>query len=98
VADDQSEVLLTAVYQEVHGNMTNTYVRLKGLEPGSLYKEVSTGQLYPADALMEAGMPLPMPKEECCIYIPFDKRILVFFGNLIFLISEVYECPVNRGA
>lgn len=64
VADDRSEVLFTAIYQEVHGNMTNTYIRLKGLEPGSLYKDAITGLLYPADALMEMGIPLPMPKEE----------------------------------
>jgi alpha-galactosidase len=44
--------------------MTSTYIRLKGLEPGSLYKDESSGCIYPADALMETGMPLPMPKEE----------------------------------
>ena len=64
VADDRSELLLSAVYQEVHGNMTSTYIRLKGLEPGSFYKDLSRGQIYPADTLMEMGMPLPMPKEE----------------------------------
>lgn len=64
VAPDRSQLLLTAVYQEVHGNMTSTYIRLKGLEPGSLYKDQSSGCMYPADALMEMGMPLPMPKEE----------------------------------
>ena len=64
VAADRSQVLFTAVYQEIHGNMTNTYIRLRGLEPGSLYRDASTGRSYPADALMETGLPMPIPNEE----------------------------------
>ena len=39
--------------------MPTTYIRLKGLTPGSLYEEQKSKKVYGADALMEAGIPLP---------------------------------------
>ena len=60
VAKDQSQALVSAVFQQVHGAPLCTYVRLKGLKSGAFYKDEATGKLYPADALMEAGYPLPV--------------------------------------
>ena len=59
ISKDQSQVLLYAVMLEVHGNMTVDYVKLKGLKSGCMYREQVSGRLYSADALMEAGIPLP---------------------------------------
>jgi alpha-galactosidase len=75
VADDQSEVLLTAVFQEIHGNMTNTFIRFRGLQPGSIYQDDLTRQKYPADALMETGIPLPMPDGEYAAFTLHLKKI-----------------------
>lgn len=60
VSEDKSEALFNAVVLHVHGNMTVNYVRLKGLKEGCMYKEESSGNVYAADALMEAGIPLPV--------------------------------------
>lgn len=60
VAQDRSEALLNVVMLEIHGNMTPVYVRMKGLEEGAFYREEKSGRLYPAEALMEAGYPMPL--------------------------------------
>ena len=60
VAQDQSELLLNVVMLETHGNMTQTYVRLKGLKKDAFYREERSGCIYPADALMEVGCPMPL--------------------------------------
>lgn len=60
VSKDQSEALLNVVMLEIHGNMTPVYVRLKGLEKGAFYREEKSGCLYPAEALMEVGYPMPL--------------------------------------
>lgn len=31
-----------------------------GLKPGSIYRDKETGKEYPADGLMETGMPMPI--------------------------------------
>lgn len=58
VSEDKKEVLFHAVQTEVHGNMAPVYVPLKGLEEGTVYREEQTGATYPADILMEVGLPL----------------------------------------
>ena len=60
VSEDRSEALLNAVNLEIHGNRPVTYIRLRGLEPGAFYED-ENGKVYPADALMQAGIPMPMP-------------------------------------
>lgn len=60
VAEDGSEALLNVIMQDIHGNMTVDYVRLQGLIPGRMYRSEESGRLYPADALMETGMPIPV--------------------------------------
>lgn len=64
VSEDRTQVLLCAVMLEVHGNMTVDYVKLKGLKSGCMYREHVSGRLYPADALMETGLPLPVANGE----------------------------------
>ena len=60
VSEDRREALVNVVMLEIHGNMTVNYVKLKGLCNGSCYKDGRTGKVYPADALMEVGIPMPI--------------------------------------
>ena len=60
VSEDGKEALLNAVVLKVHGNMIVNYVRLKGLTRHCMYREEKSGMLYASDALMEAGIPLPV--------------------------------------
>ena len=60
VSKDQTEVLLNVVMLEIHGNMTNNYVKLKGLKSGCMYQNEETKKVYPADALMDMGLPMPV--------------------------------------
>lgn len=60
VSEDGKEALVTAVLQEMHGNMTIPYICLRGLTPGAFYRDDDTGKVYPADALMESGWPVPV--------------------------------------
>ena len=69
VSADQSEALMTAVTLEVHGNMAASYIRPKGLKAGCFYREERSGKIYPADALMDTGMPLPLEKGEYHAYV-----------------------------
>ena len=63
-AEDASEALITAVCLAVHGNMTVNYVRLRGLKKDCFYKDEATGQVYPANALMQIGLPIPVEMGE----------------------------------
>lgn len=65
VSEDQSEALLSAVQQQIHGSSLCTYIRLRGLREDAFYQEASTGKVYPANALMEAGFPLPVEMGAC---------------------------------
>ena len=56
-----SEALLNVVNLEIHGNRPVTYVRMRGLKPGALYRDEENGRVYPSDALMETGLPMPVP-------------------------------------
>ena len=60
LSEDGSEALVSVVMQEIHGNMTANYVRLKGLISGRSYQDQESGNIYDADALMEVGIPLPL--------------------------------------
>lgn len=68
IAKDQSEFLLSVVCLEIHGNMTTTYLRLKGLKKNQWYQEQSSKKIYPAQALMEAGLPIPVQLGEYQAY------------------------------
>ena len=63
VSKDGTETLVSAVAQEMHGYMTIPYLKLRGLIPGAMYRDQVTGKVYPADALMDMGLPI-MPVKE----------------------------------
>ena len=58
VSRDGKEALLNVVNLEIHGNRPVSYVRLNGLQKGASYIDEATGKVYPADMLMQAGMPV----------------------------------------
>ena len=59
VSKDRSEALFNYVNLQLHANRHITYIRLRGLEPGAIYRDKDSGKEYPADALMQAGLPMP---------------------------------------
>ena len=63
-AEDASEALISVVCLEVHGNMTVNYVRLRGLKKDCFYRDEATGTVYPANALMQIGLPVPVEMGE----------------------------------
>lgn len=75
ISEDASEVLVNAVMLEVHGNMTVNYIRLKGLTAGCMYQEEKSGKIYPSDALMETGIPLPVEMGEYHAYQMYFTRL-----------------------
>lgn len=64
ISEDKKEVLFYMVQLEIHGNMPPIYIQLKGLEKGAAYKEETTNVLYPADILMEIGLPFQSDLQE----------------------------------
>ena len=64
VSKDRKEVLMCAVAQEIHGYMLIPYVKFRGLKHGAMYRDQETGKVYPADALMDMGLPILPSKEE----------------------------------
>ena len=72
VSEDGSEALVFAVLQEVHGNMLPVYIFPRGLKSGILYRDEESGRIYPSDALMSAGLPLPQglgESESVCLHL-----------------------------
>ena len=59
-AQDGSEILMSSVVLRIHGNRTPIYIHLRGLTKGAMYKDSRSGKIYPADALMDTGLPLPV--------------------------------------
>ena len=64
VSPDGTEALLNVVNLEIHGNRPTTYIRLRGLISGAFYRDENSGLTYPADALMQCGLPMPVPAGE----------------------------------
>ena len=54
--------------QEIHGNMTVNYVKMRGLQPDAWYEESASKKRYTGIALMEAGLPLPVETGEYQAY------------------------------
>lgn len=73
ISEDGSEALVSVVMQEIHGNMTADYVRLKGLTSGRSYQDQESGNIYDTDALMEVGIPLPQRVGEYQAYQYYFK-------------------------
>ena len=61
VSEDGSEALVCAVVTRVDGYAKANYVVPRGLTPGATYRMVSNGTEFPADALMDMGLPLTVP-------------------------------------
>jgi len=75
VSENRAQVLLNVVMLEIHGNMTVSYVKLKGLEPDAVYEDAKTGKCYFGSALMEAGIPMPVAMGEYLAYqIEWNKK------------------------
>lgn len=68
VSKGKDRVLVHVVMLENHGNMTVSYVRLRGLLPDVVYEEVKSRQRYYGSALMEAGIPMPVELGEYHAY------------------------------
>lgn len=64
VSEKKDRALISVVMLETHGNMPVSYVKMRGLEPGSAYRDAESGECYYGADLMEAGLPMPVePKE-----------------------------------
>ncbi len=72
VYHDGSRALINAVIPHNHGNNPAMYATPRGLTPGALYRDIETGKIYPADALMDSGFPLNMPRSD---YESFTVRL-----------------------
>lgn len=64
VSKDSERALVSVVMLEMHGNMPVSYVKLKGLDPKAVYRDVESGRTYHGADLMEAGLPMPVEQKE----------------------------------
>ena len=62
-AEDGSAAVVGTVLLKVEGCGVARYVTPRGLTPGATYRELTTGAVYPADALMDMGFPLSVNAE-----------------------------------
>ncbi len=58
ISKDGTQVILSIVINEIHGNMPVYYVKLKGLKANTIYKDIESDICYQGTALMEAGLPI----------------------------------------
>ena len=75
VSPDASETHVTAVVSLAEANAPTRYVRLRGLTPDASYRDVATGTTYPASALMDVGIPLPLSVGDHRSYVFDLKRV-----------------------
>lgn len=68
VSKEKDRALLSVVMLETHGNMTVSYVKLRGLDEKAAYLDVENGRRYYGADLMEAGLPMPMEQKEYPAY------------------------------
>lgn len=59
VAADGSEALISIVILDATGNSPNRFIRCRGLTSDANYRDEKNGTVYPSNALMFQGMPLP---------------------------------------
>lgn len=64
VSKDGSEALVSVVMLEMEAYTPNFYVKVKGLTPGKMYQDQETKRVYPAEALMDMGFPIPRTLKE----------------------------------
>lgn len=68
VSKEQNRALVSVVMLETHGNMTVSYVKMKGLKPDAVYRDTKSGRSYYGADLMEAGLPMPVELKEYPAY------------------------------
>lgn len=75
VSEDGGKVLLNVVMLEIHGNMTVSYVKLRGLQADAVYEEAESKRCYFGAALMEGGIPMPVEMGEYLAYqMEFNRK------------------------
>ena len=72
VSEDGSRAVVSAVVLRVEGYGVANYVVPRSLTPHARYRDEETGAVYPADALMDMGFPLPVG---CAQYASFVYRL-----------------------
>ena len=60
VAEDRSEALLNFVTLDTHCNSPELYIHCRGLDPLAQYRMEDSGLVVSGNALMDAGVPVPM--------------------------------------
>ncbi|MFG6333991.1 MAG: alpha-galactosidase [Lachnospiraceae bacterium] len=68
VSEKKDRALLSVVMLEMHGNMTVSYVKMKGLDPLAAYRDTESGRRYYGADLMKAGLPMPVELKEYPAY------------------------------
>lgn len=66
VSADRSEALVSCVQPRNVPNGPLNHVRLRGLEPETLYELAGDGRCFLGDTLMKAGLPLPRVESDGC--------------------------------
>lgn len=68
VSKKRDRALISVVMLEMHGNMTVSYIKMRGLEAESVYRDKESGKCYYGADLMEAGLPMPVEQKEYPAY------------------------------
>lgn len=68
VSEEKDRALVSVVMLEMHGNMPVSYVKMRGLDAGSVYRDAKSGRCYYGADLMEAGLPMPVELKEYPAY------------------------------
>ncbi len=75
VSEDGENVIVNALIHESHGNSPVYYVTLQGLTEGAFYIQEENGKVYPANALMDLGFPLPKQSGDYEAYTYHFRRM-----------------------
>ena len=75
VSADRSEALVSCVQPRNVPNGPLNHVRLRGLEPETLYELAGDGRRFLGDALMKAGLPLPRVERDGCGWQFYFKAV-----------------------
>lgn len=75
VSSDKKLSIVSVVTTDIHGNMLTRYVKPRGLEKNTFYRIVETDKIYPSDALMDCGFPLPLEFGEYNSYVYHLERL-----------------------
>ena len=68
VSKDRTEALVNMVVLKMVAYMATGYAKLKGLQAGKMYQDQATMKIYPAEALMGVGLPVPREMAEYSAY------------------------------